>query len=358
MNTRLRLLLSFLLVLGFFNLANAEGMVLTPPKFEFNADSGEEISGLIKITNQNTDSLVLIPSVKDFVASGESGQQKFVEPDSANVSALAQWITVNNGESVEISPGEKREVPFFIKVPEDAEPGGKYGTIFFETPSTGGQIAVTQRIGVLVLLKVNGEIKEEGNISAFGLYDPELSGPDLLNHSSNFFYSSLPVNFSLRYQNTGNVHIKPEAKIYLKNMFGRDLKQIGVRSVVADNGVEIKKEIVDYIPLNDSRGNVLARSFRKFDAEFKGTPYWYTQENGSKVIKYKGLYAGLYTADLELISAKGEIINKSLSFLIIPWQKIAIFILAILIIYFFTKHTFAYYRKKIEAELRKEISKK
>ena len=43
-----------------------------------------------------------------------------------------------SGDAITIQPGEKKEIPFTITVPKDAEPGGQYGAIFFTPPATTG----------------------------------------------------------------------------------------------------------------------------------------------------------------------------------------------------------------------------
>ncbi len=351
-----KILLTLLLTLTFSISVHAAGVVLTPPKHEFNADPGELIKNSITITNKDTKPLILNAEVKDFVASGETGKPTFIDPkeNKSNIS-LGKWVTVNNNETVTIEAGKKVEIPFTIQVPEDAEPGGKYGTIFFSPPSAGGQVAVVQKIGSLLLVRVSGEIKEEGTLSVFGTYDPEIKGEELESSSQDTFYEKPPVNFSVRFQNTGNVHLKPQGQIEIYNMFGQQVAPAGVLSILNEGGVEIRKELVDYIPVNDGRGNVLAQSYRKFDSEWKGTPYWYKEEDGTKVVKFKGYPIGMYTAKLELIGAKGEKILDEVKFIVFPWKEIFGGILAAIILIFgFMKYR-KWSHKNLEARIRKQM---
>lgn len=343
---------------AFFVPVFAEGIVLSPPKFELDADPGQTLSGVIKITNQNATPLILQSEVKDFVASGETGQPSFVDAGTGNESiSLASWITVNNNESLTILPNEKKEIPFTITVPKTAEPGGKYGTIFFFPPSEGGQVAVVQKIGSLILVRVSGEIKEEGKLATFGAYPKEMTGEEVQKKSGDFFFEKTPVNFALRYENSGNVQVKPQGQIEIYNMFGEKVAPAGILSVVNEAGVELQKEIVDYIPVNDGRGNVLAKSTRKFDATWEGTPYWYKEEDGTKIIKYKGFPIGFYKAKLTLTGAKGEVTTDSTMFFVFPWKEIfGGFFGAVILVFGFMKYR-RWSRKRLEEEIRKQMGK-
>ena len=354
----MRRFLFLLLILTISYPVYAAGIVLSPPKFEFQADPGQEIYDKIKITNNNEKSILLNSEVQDFVASGETGQPAFVNPEENNSGlSLANWIIVNNKELIEIKPGEKKEIPFIIKVPDNAEPGGKYGTIFFHPPSEGGQVAVIQKIGSLILVRVNGEIVEDGNLDKFGLYDPDIKGEELSSASEKTFYEKVPVNFSVRFENTGNVHVKPTGKIEIFNIFGKQVSPVGILSILDGNGVELKKEIINYIPFNNGRGNVLAKSFRKFDVSWDGIPFWYREDNGSKTIKYKTFLVGYYKANLELVGAKGQTFQKSVNFIIFPWKEILGGSLGLIIFLFIIIKYRSWSRKRLAEQIRKQMEK-
>lgn len=351
-----KILFTALLFLAFSLPVSAAGIVLTPPKFEFNAKPGETINDVIKITNNDSTPLVLNAEAQDFVASGETGQPAFISPEKNDAAiSLAKWINVNNGQQTTILPGEKKEIPFTISVPETAEPGGKYGTIFFFPPSEGGQVAIVQKIGTLLLVRVAGEVKEEGKLETFGAFDVSMSGEEVGKSSSRFFYEVLPVNFSVRYHNSGNVHVKPEGKIEMYNMFGQKLNPAGVLSIVNEAGIEMKKELVDYIPVNDAHGNVLAKSTRKFDAPWQGTPYWFQKEDGTKEIRYKGFPVGVYKAELSLTGAKGEQNTESIRFIVFPWKHIFGGLILLVVLIFGVRKYRAWSHAKLEAAIREKI---
>lgn len=383
------------LMFSFYQYTQAAGLVLSPPKFEYNADPGEVITDVVKITNQGETPLNLVSHTQDFIAGGETGTPTFVDPEKNDSSiSLAKWITINDNQPVVIQPGEKIEIPFTITVPANAEPGGKYGSMFFSPPSGAGQVALVQRIGSLVLVRVSGEIKEEGNLKTFGAFQPvcnkvidaennlteplgffdkvsfldDKQGEEVINcalaegidydEDQATFFSNLPVDLVIRYENTGNVQVKPTGQIDIYSTGGEKMEKVGVRRVLSDKGVELKKEIVDFIPVNDGLGNVLSKSIRKFPMQWQGTPYWYQNEDGTKTIKYKGYPIGKYKAVLTLKGANDEEITQEISFIIFPWRDIVVaFVLTVVILFVWIRYR-RWSKRKMEEKIREEMAKK
>lgn len=358
-----KLLSSLVLITLFFLstplLTSAATLTIIPPKFEFTAEPGETFSDIIKLTNSENDPVTLSATVQDFVASGETGQPSFIENAEDSVS-LRSWITINDGNPITVQPEEKIEIPFTITVPASAEPGGHYGAIFLSPPATEGQIGVQQRIGTLILIRVNGEINESGELTDFDTYtdtsqDTTPTSVKELDTSSFFEYS--PVSFLLRFENSGNVHIKPSGRIEIYN-FGQLVEKSSVRTILNSNGVPVEQEIVDYIPVNDNRGNVLAHSSRRFDNTFQGTASWYYHQDGTKEIQYSQPLFGYYTAKLYLTyGSSNEEVVREITFIIFPWKQA----LLTLLITFILIYGFIRYRRwshaRLRAQLMSELSK-
>jgi hypothetical protein len=120
--------------------------------------------------------------------------------------------------------------------------------------------------------------------------------------------------------------------------------------VLNELGAPVSQEIVDYLPINDARGNVLAGSARRFDTAYAGTAYWYQNEDGTRSIKHRGLGIGLYHATLDL-SLNGEEVTEELTFLVFPWFTFfwVVALLAAL------GYGFRRYRRHAHARLREQI---
>lgn len=334
--------------------AAAAGLSLIPPKFEFEANPGETLTGTIELLSTDAGSMTLTASVQDFVAGNETGQPQFVDTSAASdaSSYSSRWYTVGTGQPLVLRAGERLRVPFTVAVPQDAPPGGHYAAVFFTPPAGEGQVAVTQRIGSLVLIRVRGDIREEGEIAQWGTYPASIAGEQLADASAQFFWSKLPVDFAIRYHNTGNVHLRPEGKIELFGTFGGQLEKIGVQSILNEGGVETKKEIVDYLPVNNDRGNVLKDSYRTFRASWQGTPYWQPQEDGTRAIAYRGMPLGWYTARLTLTGPGGEAQVAETSFIVFPWQVVVPGLLGIIILFFGIRAGLRWHTRSVERRIR------
>lgn len=356
LNKIFKLFILLTLATGFAWQINAAWVSISPPKFEIEQDPWTTYDGIIKVTNGNPTSLTLQSDAQDFVASWETGQPKFLSSLGNTWSlSIARWITINNWELINLKAWEKKEIPFTINLPLDAEPWWHYWAIFFFSPNDSWQISVVQKIWSLILVKVSWEIREEWRLTEFGVFPGNIKWDDQTSVKSQSFFEKLPINFSIRFENTWNVHLKPVWKIEIFDMFWKQVKSLWVKSIVNDRWVEIKKQIVDYVPVNNINWNVLSQSIRKFDSQWIGTPFWYYNENWTKVIKYKWFVVWSYKVKLSLTWAKWEQINREIEIIIFPWKEIWWWTLwFILFVFLFVKYR-KWSRKRLEARIRKEV---
>lgn len=215
---------------------------LTPPLIQLSLSPGETWKSTLKVINTNEYDLPLYANIAFLEANGDEGQSKFtpvLEGDTNN--SLANWIKVDKS-TFEISREKSYELPFTITIPEDAPPGGHYAAIIvgsqpLNEKNEGPTISVSSSISSLLFLRVAGDVVEQADIREFT--------------TDQNFYSKPNVNFTLRFENKGNVHVQPQGEIAVTNMWG---KQRGV------------------IPINQKTrfGNVLPNSTRKFEFEWKG----------------------------------------------------------------------------------------
>lgn len=205
-----------------------------PVKLEYSANPGDVIRGEMIVQNEGASQQTFFPSFERFTE--ENGEKKF----SIEKSNLSTWFSMQ--DRVDLKPSEQKTIPFIITVPENAEPGGHYAVIWWSTASPASnsgakqQVSIVTRAGVLVYVRIAGDIKEEGSVSAF-----------YINGSKNFFQTK-PFRFSLLFQNSGNVHIKPVGVIKAKNIFG------------AERGI---------IPINPYGLQILPQTQKSLEAEWK-----------------------------------------------------------------------------------------
>ncbi len=356
------IILSVSLVLGAistaiaFDSAKAASVTVSPPKFEFSVEKGERISGSIAVSNSDSAPLVLLPSVADFMAEGEAGRAAFTEKsEDASAFSMSAWVTLP-AQAITVPANEKIEVPFTVTVPEGAEAGGHFGTIFF-SPVTeqSGTIAVQQKVGVLLLVRVAGDVHETGDVSIFASFHADVDAEAVNQAKPQSFFSEFPIKIAVRFTNTGNVHLKPEGTITLKNTFGTELARVGEAITQTSTGAVTGSKLVDYLPVNDANGNVLPNSSRVFLSSWRGYGSLILNEQAEREIAWKGLGFGRYTALLNLSYGDTKLPTQVIHFWIIPWMVIlpSLFGLGILIalITLWRKHS----RERLKQVLRKEL---
>lgn len=281
-----RFLSASALFISCISLAHAS-LSISPLKHELTIEAGKERSEIIKVTNNSDAPITLYSSKEDFIAGDDSGTPTFVKPQNqtSDIYSLSNWISIEN-QNITLAKGETREVRFSVKVPANGEPGGHYGAIFFSPGApSGAQVAVVQRLGVLVLINVPGNIQIAGSMESFRI--GKLTGKEFSESES---FDSFPISFETKFKNEGNTHLKPTGKIELVDENGEILKSVGKESITNQNGAFIGEKMVDYIPVNDSLGNVLPKSERRFESTWEGFGYLYTEPtDGKQVVKFKNL---------------------------------------------------------------------
>jgi len=194
------------------------------------AAPGSSQSDVIKVTNNTDGPITLYSSKEDFVAGDETGRPKFVtsKDQTSETYSLANWIKIEN-ENVTLAQGETREVRFTVSAPASAEPGGHYGAVFF-SPGVAGQsqVAIVQRLGVLLLVNVPGNIEVRGEMTKFSVGNKDEK--EVFSEASDF--SRFPIAFQTEFQNAGNTHLKPIGKIELVDENGEILKNIGKETII------------------------------------------------------------------------------------------------------------------------------
>lgn len=225
----------------------ALSVTVTPPLFQLTIGPGESWASTVKIVNDNAYDVPYYATVMDFAAEGEEGHAKFVplveettDPTRANFS-LASWLTIDPGPYM-IAAGSSVEIPFSVEIPETAEPGGHYASILIGTQppedvAGGSLMKISSYVSSLLFVKISGDVIEKGRIREF--------------RTEKVFYESPQSDFLLRFENTGNTHLKPQGDVTLYNMWGKERGRIEINQ-------------------KSNFGNVLPKSIRKFQFSWEG----------------------------------------------------------------------------------------
>lgn len=279
---------SLFIIISIFSLNTTfASLSISPLKFEFNIEQSKSTKDKIKVTNNWDTTITLYSSKEDFIAWDDSWTPKFVKPeDQTNPEyALSNWIKIEDG-NVTLAPGESKEVKFSVNLPKNAEPGWHYAAVFFSpgTPSWA-QVAVVQRLWVLVLVNVPWEVKVEWNLKSFKIWN--IAEDKKLVESEKF--DTLPITFQTVFENLWNVHLKPSWKITLIDEDGEVLKNIWKETVSSPAWAYLWEKMVDYIPINDTLWNVLPKSQRRFETNWMWFGYNVLNEDGTKSVKFNNL---------------------------------------------------------------------
>jgi len=306
----------------------AKATTVVSPLLELEVEPGQTQPAVVKIYNETDQNLFLVPSVEKFKAGNETGQPVYLPPEKND--EFLNWFKLSQ-DSILLKPKQAAIVPFTVVVPPEAIPGGYYAVIFWENqpePTQGkSAVNIKSKVGTLIFLKVKGELVEQGELLEFKT------------QSENNYFWHLPINFVVRFNNSGNIHLQPTGTIELKNWLGQ-------------------KEI---LPVNKELRNILPQSIRRFEiiwgqAAGSQNIIWQFWENLKAELNHFAF--GRYTASLNLTygSTNQQVITQELSFYLIPVSSIITLIIIIFVLIVLIRINF--WVKRLKRETKKSPNEK
>lgn len=184
---------------------------VSPQSLDTAINPGQSTTHIFRVTNGSESTLSVQPTPKNFVPSGNEGAIRLEEGDTPY--SLADWLNVEPSGVTDIKNGQTFDFKVTIAVPENADPGGHFGSVVFRTiPSNQPRsaAAISQEIAPVILVRVPGDANEDASISKFGA-------------QASMIYQSKPITFEALFKNHGNVHIKPAGTISIFNIFGKQV---------------------------------------------------------------------------------------------------------------------------------------
>jgi hypothetical protein len=295
---------SFLSLL-FFTANYAFALTASPVKVEITGDPGQTLSGEIELLNEQNEQKVLFTSFENFEPAGDTGAPRFI----GSQDGLATWLSAQ--QSVTVDPEQKVVVPYSITIPQNAEPGGYFAAVFFGAQDPKGQgageVAIGGKLGILILLRVSGNIVENAGVTAFGA------------DTGSRIFTDLPINFSYKFTNSGGDRVVPLGDITIKNTFG-----MVSASLLA----------------NKNEGSVLPNSGRTFSSAWgeyvKDAPKKSFFESAHS--QFSNFHIGLYRAHLAVVyGTTNQSASHSFTFFVFPWQFLSLCFVALVCAYFFLR---------------------
>jgi hypothetical protein len=282
------------------------GIIIDPAIIIIDVDPGEIYTDSINLTHdfETDEAVTFYPSARPFTQSGETGSPEYIfDENLPDIVNTASWVEFEE-EEYTLNQGETDASNFTITVPENVDPGGYYvALIFGDNPQSSGEaVSVSKNIVSLVFMTVRGEAEQDGNIVEFST-DKNL-------------YEFLPVNFTVRYENTGSVHQLPGGNIFIHR---GDLSN-PVASIV----------------FNEDQSLSLPDATRAYGESYTDG-FLYFEDGKLKLdqSKFPKMYFGEYTATLKFkhtVNGERITVEKETSFWVIPWKLIGGVILLIVAI--------------------------
>lgn len=297
---------------------SAYALTVSPAKIEITADPGQTVRGEIELFNEQGETKTFYASYENFESRGDSGAPYFTGAKGG----LATWVST--ASDVTLASGERIPVPYTISIPTNAKPGGYFAAIFFGSQpaqgTSGGEVTIGGKIGVLVLLKVSGDVEESAGLVDFGVLNGQR------------FFSALPVTLEYSFNNTGGDRVVPRGEIKVKNTL-----QLTSATLLA----------------NENEGSVLPNSTRRFEV------VWGEKQNDDEkrgffdtaLTQITDFHFGWYSAKMQVMwGESAQTASASYSFFIIPWQLLTVAIVILGLAWFVFKVWVSRLKRRILAE--------
>ena len=295
--------------------SHAQALTISPARLEIAGDPGSVVGGEFSLMNEQSTTQTFYASYENFGAQGETGTPSF----SSEKVGLDTWISVIPS-SLTVKPGETVKIPYTITIPKQIDPGGYFSSIFWSTtpPSNGStQVSIGAKVGILVLLRVNGNVSEKAGITMF----------DRNGHG--FFYNTLPVDMRYKFGNQGGDRVEPQGEVTIRDTLFLP---------------------ADHIDANISKGNILPGSVRQFTLSWIKQQSLLSPQGFFDIVSYQwhNFAVGLYSAHLNLsYGASGLTASRTIWFFVFTWQLLICMLLVIGIVWFGGKIFFARYNRYI-----------
>lgn len=206
------------------NINFVNDFVVGPGKQELLLDPGQSVVKTITITNRFNNPRKFKLELEDFKGSNEEGNPAQLLGLLQGPYSLKDYIKPEAMEFT-LQPGDRATLAVQISVPNDAVPGGLYGSIIVTTQPDAEDLEtdptliksgvdIKSRIAVLYFVRVSGPVKEDGGLTVF--------------KTDGNFYQKSPINFSYGFENRGSVYLNPYGYIELKNLYGTVVERIKI----------------------------------------------------------------------------------------------------------------------------------
>ena len=187
--------------------AGVKAITVTPSSTDLVINPGSSTSRSIDVINQGSDSFKVTLSTSPYHVSSLNYDPQFTQiPGTLDPS---EWIHLSV-KSNTLDGNKTLTVPYTIDVPKNTAPGGYYAVLFAETSNDSTQSGVVShnRVGSILYITVNGDIKSGGVLTADSLPTVNFGGN---------------VPLGLKVSNTGGTHFVTNAVFSVTDLGGKEI---------------------------------------------------------------------------------------------------------------------------------------
>lgn len=310
-------------------------MTVSPVFFDLIGDPGTTITTKVRIRN-NTNSPVPIKLGVEKIVGDQNGNITLKDTNDQTLS----WIKFSES-SIVAKPLEWTDVPFSIDIPTDAAYGYYWEISFSQdknSPIAKSGVSLTGAAAVPILLNVNkAGAKADAKLTEFTTKD--------------FITEYLPIDFNIKVQNTGNIHIKPHGNIFISDGRNKNLAILDVNSGLGN--VIPNSSRIFTAPWDDGflvKQPVLQDGQPKLDKN--GRPVETLQINWNKLTNFR---VGKYTANLLLVFDNGKRdvpLEATITFWVFPYKALAVMLVAVVALVLIVRFLLKYY---VNREIRRRL---
>lgn len=278
--------------------------VVGPGKTEMTLNPGDSGEVELIVTNRTGELKQFNFEIEDVTGSASGATSVILLGDDVGPYTLKDYIELPQ-MSIDLEHNERARIPVKVKIPLDAEPGGRYGSVLVTTVTRDAEItgiggaapqsALISRIGTLFFVIIDGDLDVSGSLQDFAAIPAKQ------------FFSEGPIQFGIYFENTGSVHLNPYGILRVSNFLGEEVGYMEIEPWFA-----------------------LPKSLRFREVEWG-----------------RGLLFGKYTATIELNRGYDDVVDEAeYSFWVVPWMFIAAGLLIIFVVLFIGRAFFRRFELK------------
>lgn len=292
-------------------------LTVSPPVIELTAKPGEKVVEKFRVRNNLAEPVVLQIDTRRLISDPSEGTP--IPEEEAKAEELS-WVTFDRPEFT-ANPREWQDITFTIDIPESAAYGYYY--VFRIAPKDDADISSTGA-------SIKGEILIVTLLNV--LKDGALSKTELISFNArNSINEYLPVDFSVKLENMGNIHVKPRGNIFVTRGGGDEISILEVNpnigSILPGGTREFEASWDDGFLV---RENVMEDGEVKLDEA--GQPVTKISFNWNKLTSFR---FGPYEARLLMVyddGGKDVTIEGVTTFWVIPYAAIGVIIVALIVL--------------------------